>query len=77
MGILNADGAFAQYVSVPIANLHAVPESIPDEEAVFTEPLAAAFEILTQIQLDRFALWTVSGRVGGAFRKASIGDAAD
>jgi len=52
MGILNADGAFAEYVAVPVENLHAVPESIPDEEAVFTEPLAAAFEILTQIQLD-------------------------
>ena len=52
MGILNADGAFAQYVSVPVANLHAVPEDISDKEAVFTEPLAAAFEILTQIQLD-------------------------
>jgi threonine dehydrogenase-like Zn-dependent dehydrogenase len=52
MGILNADGAFAEYVSVPVGNLHVVPESIPDEEAVFTEPLAAAFEILTQTQLS-------------------------
>lgn len=52
MGILNADGAFAEYVSVPVDNVHVVPESVPDEEAVFTEPLAAAFEILTQIQLD-------------------------
>jgi threonine dehydrogenase-like Zn-dependent dehydrogenase len=52
MGILNADGAFAEYVSVPVTNLHIVPESISDEEAVFTEPLAAAFEILTQIQLN-------------------------
>ena len=52
MGILNADGAFAEYVSVPAANLHVVPENVSDEEAVFTEPLAAAFEILTQIQLD-------------------------
>jgi len=52
MGILDADGAFAEYVSVPIANLHVVPDSISDEEAVFTEPLAAAFEILAQIQLN-------------------------
>ncbi len=52
MGILNADGAFAEYVSVPATNLHLVPENVSDEEAVFTEPLAAAFEILTQIQLD-------------------------
>jgi len=52
MGILNADGAFAEYVSVPVANLYAVPDNVSDEEAVFTEPLAAAFEILTQIQLN-------------------------
>ena len=52
MGILNADGAFAEYVAVPAANLHLVPDSLADEEAVFTEPLAAAFEILTQIQVN-------------------------
>jgi threonine dehydrogenase-like Zn-dependent dehydrogenase len=52
MGILNADGAFAEYVTVPIRNLHVVPSSVSDEEAVFTEPLAAAFEILEQIQVD-------------------------
>ena len=45
-GHLNADGAFAEYVAVPVANLHVVPDTISDEEAVFTEPLAAAFEIL-------------------------------
>jgi threonine dehydrogenase-like Zn-dependent dehydrogenase len=52
MGILKADGAFAEYVAVPAENLHAVPDCVSDEEAVFTEPLAAAFEILTQIQLN-------------------------
>ncbi|HEU4343871.1 MAG TPA: alcohol dehydrogenase catalytic domain-containing protein [Candidatus Binatia bacterium] len=52
MGILNADGAFAQFVSVPVANLHLVPDSVADEEAVFTEPLAAAFEVLEQVQLS-------------------------
>ena len=52
MGIVNADGAFAEYVAVPVANLHRVPDSISDEDAVFTEPLAAAFEILTQIQIN-------------------------
>jgi len=52
MGIVNADGAFAECVAVPVANLHAVPETVSDEEAVFTEPLAAAFEILTQIHVD-------------------------
>jgi threonine dehydrogenase-like Zn-dependent dehydrogenase len=52
MGILNADGAFAECVSVPLENLHVVPDNVSDEEAVFTEPLAAAFEILTQIQTN-------------------------
>lgn len=52
MGIVNADSAFAEYVSVPVENLHLVPDNIGDEEAVFTEPLAAAFEILTQIQIN-------------------------
>jgi len=52
MGIVNADGAFADYVAVPVTNLHAVADSISDEDAVFTEPLAAAFEILTQIQIN-------------------------
>ena len=52
MGILDADGAFAELVSVPVTNLHFVPENVSDEEAVFTEPLAAACEILTQIQLN-------------------------
>jgi threonine dehydrogenase-like Zn-dependent dehydrogenase len=52
MGILNADGAFAQSVAVPVENLHLVPASVKDEQAVFTEPLAAAFEILRQIQIS-------------------------
>ena len=52
MGILNADGAFAEYVAVPLANLHLVPDSVSDEEAVFTEPLAAAFAMLQQIQIS-------------------------
>jgi len=51
MGILGADGSFAEYVAVPTRNLHLVPEGVADEEAVFTEPLAAAFEILEQIEL--------------------------
>ncbi len=52
MGILGVDGSFAEYVAVPVANLHQVPEGITDEEAVFTEPLAAAFEILEQIEIN-------------------------
>ncbi|MGH7844963.1 MAG: MDR/zinc-dependent alcohol dehydrogenase-like family protein [Candidatus Binatia bacterium] len=52
MGILGADGSFAEFVSVPVQNLHLVPGSVEDEEAVFAEPLAAAFEILEQVELD-------------------------
>src|SRR5215468_7544241 len=52
MGILDADGAFAECVAVPAANLHAVPDRVPDETAVFTEPLAAAFEILAQVRVE-------------------------
>jgi threonine dehydrogenase-like Zn-dependent dehydrogenase len=52
MGILRADGSFAEYLAVPVANLHPVPDSITDEAAVFTEPLAAAFEILEQVHLQ-------------------------
>jgi threonine dehydrogenase-like Zn-dependent dehydrogenase len=52
MGILNADGAFAELVALPATHLHVVPASVSDEEAVFTEPLAAAFEMLAQVQID-------------------------
>jgi threonine dehydrogenase-like Zn-dependent dehydrogenase len=51
MGILGADGAFADCLAVPVANLHVVPDDVPDEVAVFTEPLAAAFSILEQVTL--------------------------
>ena len=52
MGILEADGAFAERVAVPVANLHAVPDAVRSEDAVFTEPLAAAFEILEQLRIE-------------------------
>ena len=51
LGILGKDGAFADYVTLPLRNLHAVPDSIPDEAAAFTEPLAAALEILEQVNV--------------------------
>jgi len=50
LGIYNRDGAFGEYLTLPIANLHVLPEEISDEEAVFIEPLAAACRILEQIQ---------------------------
>lgn len=50
-GILNRAGAFAEYLTLPFENLHTVPDSVSDDEAVFTEPLAAALEIAQQIQI--------------------------
>jgi threonine dehydrogenase-like Zn-dependent dehydrogenase len=52
LGIVRRDGAFADQLTLPIANLHAVPEAMPDEVAVFTEPVAAACEILDQVPLQ-------------------------
>jgi len=52
LGILGKDGCFADYLTLPVVNLVEIPESISDEEAVFVEPLAAAFEILEQVELD-------------------------
>lgn len=51
LGILNHDGAFADLIAVPQRNLHRVPDSIPDDIAVFTEPVAAAFQIPAQIEI--------------------------
>ena len=51
LGIVNRDGAFADYVILPVENLHIVPENVSNEEAVFVEPLAANFEILEQVHL--------------------------
>ena len=53
LGIVNHDGAFADYLLLPQRNLHAVPDSIPNEIAVFTEPVAAAFQILVQVNVTR------------------------
>lgn len=51
LGILNHDGAFADLIAVPQRNLHAVPDSLSDEIAVFTEPVAAAFQIPAQMSI--------------------------
>lgn len=51
IGILNHDGAFADVVNVPTQNLHPVPDQVSTREAVFTEPLAAAYQIPAQIPL--------------------------
>lgn len=53
LGILNHDGAFADLIAVPQLNLHLVPDSVPDDVAVFTEPVAAAFQIPVQVAVRR------------------------
>ncbi|MFQ5855998.1 MAG: alcohol dehydrogenase catalytic domain-containing protein [Anaerolineae bacterium] len=59
LGIAGHDGAFAEYLVLPTENLHPVPSDLPDDAAVFTEPLAAACEILQQVHIppgDRVVL---------------------
>lgn len=52
LGIVKHPGAFAEYLTLPVANLHLVPAAMPDEVAVFTEPVAAACAILEQVTVD-------------------------
>ena len=66
MGIVNRQGAFAEYVCLPLVNLIRVPDSVSDDAAVFVEPLAAALEIREQIPItaaDR-VLVVGAGRLG-------------
>jgi threonine dehydrogenase-like Zn-dependent dehydrogenase len=51
LGIINKDGALAELFTLPVANLHAIPDAVSDEQAVFVEPLAAALEILEQVHI--------------------------
>lgn len=65
LGILGRDGAFADFVSLPERNLHRVPDTVGDDEAVFVEPLAAAFRILEQIDVTgKRVLILGDGRLG-------------
>src|SRR6266571_1155203 len=52
LGILGRDGTFAEYLTLPIENLHVVPENVSNEEAVFVEPLAANFEMIEQVHIQ-------------------------
>jgi alcohol dehydrogenase len=61
LGIVGQDGAFAEYLALPLSNLHRVPESISDEQAVFTEPLAAGCEILEQVPIAEHRAAAVLG----------------
>jgi len=61
LGIVNHDGAFAEYFALPLENLHIVPEGVTDEQAVFVEPLAAACQILSQVNVKQFRSAAVLG----------------
>lgn len=66
LGIIGRDGAFADYTLLPVENLHAVPDHVSDEAAVFAEPLAAAYELLEQATIGPGQRVTVlgDGRLG-------------
>lgn len=66
LGIAGHDGCFADYVVLPENNLHRVPEGIGDDEAVFVEPLGAAFRIVEQLDGQRIerAIVLGDGRLG-------------
>ncbi|MBF0327988.1 MAG: alcohol dehydrogenase catalytic domain-containing protein [Nitrospirae bacterium] len=51
LGIINKDGAFAEYLTLPAANIFVIPDCISDAQAVFIEPLAAALEIFEQVRI--------------------------
>ena len=66
LGLANYDGAFGDYIRMPFANLHCVPDAIPDDEAVFTEPLAAALQVteLTHIRPSDRVVVIGAGKLG-------------
>ncbi|MBC6480722.1 MAG: alcohol dehydrogenase catalytic domain-containing protein [Hormoscilla sp. GM7CHS1pb] len=51
LGIVNRNGAFAEYLTLPTANLHPVPDRVSTDVATFTEPVAAALEIQQQVKI--------------------------
>jgi threonine dehydrogenase-like Zn-dependent dehydrogenase len=66
LGIVNRDGAFAQYLTLPIGNLHRVPDGVSTDVATFTEPIAAALEIQEQVRVhpDDKVLVVGDGKLG-------------
>jgi len=72
LGIRGKDGVFADYLTLPIDNLCAVPDEIDDDAAVFTEPLAAALRVVKQLEtlsIDKVAVLG-PGRLGLLIAKA-------
>ena len=66
LGIMGRDGCFAERFMLPAKNLHAVPDNVDDDRAVFVEPLAAALQILRQLTIEGRPYVTVlgDGRLG-------------
>lgn len=79
LGIVGRHGAFAEWLTLPVENLLAVPEDLPDEVAVFTEPLAAAVEILEQIDVETGHRVAVvgAGRLGQLIARVLKGTGCD
>ena len=71
LGIINRNGAFAEYLTIPRENLHEVPDSVATEEALFAEPLAAALEIQEQVRItaDDRVLVVGRGKLGTLIAK--------
>lgn len=72
LGIDGRDGVFADRVVVPVRNLHEVPDAVSDDDAVFVEPLAAAFQLVRQLRFDRASCVLVlgDGRLGQLIARA-------
>ncbi len=66
LGIAGRDGAFAEYLTLPERNLHEIPDVISDQQAVFVEPLAAAYQVIKQCPIEKRQRVAVlgSGRLG-------------
>jgi threonine dehydrogenase-like Zn-dependent dehydrogenase len=73
LGIVNRHGAFAEYLTLPIENLHVIPDGVSTEVAVFTEPLAAALEIQEQVAIGPGDRVRRRGWKAGAARGANAG----
>lgn len=61
LGIVGHDGACAEYLTLPLESLHVIPPGVSDEKAVFIEPLAAACQILDQVNIRQFPAAAVLG----------------
>ena len=74
LGIVNRNGAFAEFLTLPLANLLRVPDHVPDESAVFTEPLAAALGIRAQVPIGpkERVLVIGAGRLGQLIARSLV-----